>query len=162
MGIGPKVMEKLREREGQREASFSIEAQCPWSRAIVDVEGMDTYALSMKGIEIHCLKRHPQRAKLGVKERVEAFMEKVNYLSEPLSMIEIDESLQVAQLRSTRPERRGSQLFFFDLIIEVGKKATLHRFSFDEAKGDCKETTAFILIREVLQNLVNHLAEAVT
>jgi hypothetical protein len=86
--------------------------------------------------------------------------QQVNYLMEPLQVVEFDSSSAALQARSTTPTRQDDVRSYFELALSASS-ATLRRFS--TRPGESRQRSTMVITQEVLARLLadlDRLAEA--
>ena len=85
--------------------------------------------------------------------------QRVTGLLEPLSLVEVDQPLGKALLRSQTPSVREGKSYYYELLLErTGcTSANLRRFSADRQNGDKREAVAFVLTHETIVKLVTDI-----
>lgn len=80
----------------------------------------------------------------------------VTGLMEPLRVIEVDQPLGKALLRSEAPARQDGRAVYYELLLErTGRtRATLHRYAGENGK---REAIAFVLTHDAIVKLVADL-----
>ena len=92
----------------------------------------------------------PTRAEL---ERIgKALAERLTYLMEPISPIEIDADACVVQLRSNPPQRDDDGRSYYELMVRRGGEIALARYR--KENGDARQQIPATVTREVLLRLV--------
>ena len=87
-------------------------------------------------------------------ERIgKALGERLTYLMEPISPIEIDAEGCVVQLRSTPPQRDDDGRSYYELLVRRGGEIALARYR--KENGDARHPIAANVTREVLLRLVS-------
>jgi hypothetical protein len=76
---------------------------------------------------------------------------------EPLRVIEIDQPIGKALLRSETPSLRDGKAFYYELVLERTNRsrATLHRYA--GQNGEKREAVAFVLTHDAVVKLVKDL-----
>jgi hypothetical protein len=99
-------------------------------------------------------------ADAGRLERIgKALAEKLTYLMEPISPIEIDADACVVQLRSNPPQRDDDGRAYYELLIRRGGEITLRRYRKDN--GDARRAITATVTQEVLLRLVGDFSTVV-
>jgi hypothetical protein len=81
-------------------------------------------------------------------------------LLEPLTVHEVDAGRGEAVLRSSRPARRGNQLFWYEVRLFGGDRAVLRRFQSSHSPGNRPQAVAFALTHEAIAKLAADLLPA--
>ena len=79
-------------------------------------------------------------------------------LLEPLRVLEVDEAMGVALLRSGGPTRRGPDALYYEVRLTGVTGAVVRRFKADVESGGRREQVAFALTHEVLAKLAADVA----
>src|SRR5262249_23075013 len=85
---------------------------------------------------------------------------RINYLMEPLVVLEQDPVGGEVELRSQSPTARSGHRSFYELRVNRGGGVTLSRVSFDEATRQ-RRPIACQITREVLERLTDDLVASV-
>jgi hypothetical protein len=75
-------------------------------------------------------------------------------LREPLKVIEVDGTEQVATLRSAEPTVRGSVAEYYEVKLDDGNTATVNRYQADRDAGTPRTQVPFALTHEATAGLV--------
>ncbi len=94
-----------------------------------------------------------------VRETAERLTERVTYLLEPLTPIEIDQDLAVVQMRSTTPQQDNESTAYYELLVKTGGSLSLRRYR--KPRGAMREPIEATVTREVLGRLVDDFAASV-
>jgi hypothetical protein len=78
--------------------------------------------------------------------------ERLTYLMEPISPIEIDQAACVVQLRSNPPQRDDDGRSYYELVVRSGGEIALVRYR--KENGDARRQIPATLTREALSRLV--------
>jgi len=90
-----------------------------------------------------------------MKRRGEHLVARLSYLMEPLDVIEVDEHLQVVQLRSSPPHREEGAIRYYELELRPGEYS-LRRY---RKQPQCsREAIPITVTREVFRRLVTDFA----
>lgn len=98
-----------------------------------------------------------------LKTAAEGIVERVNYLMEPLKIVEIDSAGNAVQLRSERPERTQGTLSYYEVILKAGKwfgyrnHLSFRRYSHRSEDEPNRKAVAFPLTKQQLERLINDL-----
>jgi hypothetical protein len=82
---------------------------------------------------------------------------RVDYLLERFKTVEFDRGAKVIQMRSSEPQPDKGQLFYYELMLTGGWKASLRRCRSEEGVPG-REGVAVNLTLEVLERLIDDLA----
>lgn len=83
----------------------------------------------------------------------------VTGLLEPLSLVEVDQPLGKALLRSQTPSVRDGKSHYYELLLERTSRtlANLRRFTADRQIGERREAVPFVLTHETIVKLVTDI-----
>jgi hypothetical protein len=93
--------------------------------------------------------------------------QRVNYLQEPLKLIELDPNANAVQMRSESPEVSEGTISYFELLLKSGawfghrNRLTLHRYSHLPESERERRTIAFPVTKRQLERLLDDLIEVV-
>ncbi|MEN0110758.1 MAG: hypothetical protein AAF805_08545 [Planctomycetota bacterium] len=85
--------------------------------------------------------------------------ERVTYLLEALTPVEVDRDLAVVQMRSVQPTASAEGPSYYELLVKTGGSLSLRRYR--KPRGALREPIDATLTREVLARLVSDFVEAV-
>ena len=100
-----------------------------------------------------------------LKTVAEAIEKRVNYLMEPLRVVELDSTTNAVQMRSEKPEVLEGNLFYFELILKSGKwfghrqHLSLHRYSHRPDQEKNRRAVAFPLTKQQFERLLDDLID---
>lgn len=94
-----------------------------------------------------------------VRSVAERLSERVTYLLEPLTPVEIDRDLAVVQMRSTAPHEDGESTAYYELLVRTGGSLALRRYR--KPRGALREPLDATVTREALARLVGDFVAAV-
>jgi hypothetical protein len=83
-----------------------------------------------------------------LKTRAERLAGRATCLMEPLRLIEVDAQGDTALLRSAVPQKRGDELFYYEVLLRSAG-AGVRRYQ-SSTKGDARQQIAFPLTHEAL------------
>jgi hypothetical protein len=92
-----------------------------------------------------------------VRAWAERLARRVTGLTEPLKVLEVDETRLEAILRSESPSQRGEQRLYHEVFLKGTSEATLRRYQAPREGAARREQTAFPLTHEVLVKLAGDL-----
>ena len=94
----------------------------------------------------------------GLHDRLQALTRRLDYLSEPLRLVEHDPASTGALLRSSEPRHRGDCREYFELRVQRTGHSAFARFR--QPAGSLPRTPMpFLLDRETLARLIDDLVE---
>ena len=168
MSIGKKLQEQLNSLKGTAGDTdpnklFSTEAVQGNVIASIDVYDFDRFAYSIKMIEVSKVTDEKKAIDVldSLKNQAEDIVGKVSYLLEDLAVIEIDDVNNKALLRSAVPEIHGKEIRYYEVVINLGKRICMERFSYNSNEKN-RKAIPFILTSEVLERVVNHLVKSIS
>jgi len=126
-----------------------------WSAAVtadcVDVVGCRLWELT--------LRRSAETTAVDVQARAEQVCKRVTGLLEPLSLVEVDNTRNVAQLRSEQPGQRGDERFYYEVLLDGTGGSTVRRYQAPRPDTPRRQQVAFTLTHEALAKLVGDLCQ---
>src|ERR1700730_11319285 len=86
--------------------------------------------------------------------------ERVTGLIEPLKLVEVDQPLGRALLRSAAPTVKDGKSYYYELLLERASRtfANLRRYAGDRTGSEKREAVAFVLTHDAIVKLVTDLA----
>jgi hypothetical protein len=86
--------------------------------------------------------------------------ERVTGLMEPLKLVELDQPLGKAMLRSSSPTVRDGKAYYYELLLERTSRsvANLQRYAGDRVGNDKREAVPFVLTHDAIVKLVADIA----
>jgi hypothetical protein len=96
-------------------------------------------------------------APVALADQAAAIVARVTGLMEPLRLVEIDASRDLAQFRSTAPAARDGSLYYYEVVRNSDGTTHLSRYQAIPASGK-RQQVAFSLTNEVLAKFVADLA----
>jgi hypothetical protein len=87
---------------------------------------------------------------------------RVTGLLEPLRLVEIDEALGTAVLRSEAPVQKDGKALYYELVLERTSQtaATLRRYAGDRVGTQVRESVPFVLTHEAVIKLATDIVGA--
>jgi len=89
----------------------------------------------------------------------ERIAKRASGLLESLKVLEIDESQNIAIVRSDTPSRRNGVIAYYEVRVTGTSSANVRRYQIDSTKGQPREQVAFAVTNESLEKLVRDIAE---
>ena len=140
-----------------------------WADAEVTVKGdlaqVDSIGFLLNSIEISKSIREKVDIADYLKAVAETIEKRVNYLMEPLKVIELDSTTNAVQMRSEKPEIQDGNLSYFEAILKAGKwfgyrnYVSLHRYSNRQDDEANRRPVSFPVTKKQFQKLVDDLIE---
>jgi len=158
MSLDALLLEKLAKwRPDNERATLDVaDAASGWSAAVtaecVDVVGCRLWELA--------LRRPAETAPVDVQARAEQVCRHVTGLLEPLSLVEVDTTRNVAQLRSEQPGQRGDERFYYEVLLDGAGGSVVRRYQAPNHAEPRRQQVAFTLTHEALAKLVGDLTAA--
>ena len=88
--------------------------------------------------------------------RAERLVSRATGLMEPLRLIEVDAGRETALLRSAAPQKRGDDLFYYEVLLQ-NHSAGVRRYQ-SSTQGGTRQQLAFPLTHEALAKLAADLS----
>jgi hypothetical protein len=154
MNLNDLLLQKLAEWrfDSGRQTLSVAHPQTGWTAAVVgdcaDRVGCQLWELNLTRPEAA-----PPAADL--KTRAERLAGRVTGLMEPLRLIEVDAGRDAALLRSAAPQRRGDDLFYYEVLLH-SRGAGVRRYQ-SSTTGGARQQVAFPLTHEALAKLAADL-----
>jgi hypothetical protein len=125
-----------------------------------DSIGFMLQSLSLeKNVDAEVTTSYLQQVALQIEQRI-------NYLQEPLKLIELDANANAVQMRSESPEVSEGTISYFELLLKSGawfghrNRLTFHRYtSMPEREGE-RRAIAFPVTKRQLERLLDDLITA--
>ena len=158
MSLDALLLEKLAKwRPDSDRATLNVaDAASGWSAAVtaecVDVVGCRLWELT--------LRRPAETTPVDLPSRAEQICQRVTGLLEPLSLVEVDTTRNVAQLRSEQPGQRGDERFYYEVLLGGDGGSEVRRYQAPRPDTPRRQQVAFTLTHEALAKLVRDLIAA--
>jgi hypothetical protein len=149
----PKLSEWRPSGEGRHSWSENV-AATGWN---VHIAADRADSLSCLLWELTLMRTGEPPAGLTLKDWAEAVARRATGLMEPLSVYEVDTTLNEAVLRSQAPSARGEALAYYEIRLHGLSRAVVRRFNAAKAVP-AREQVAFALTHEVLAKLAGDIA----
>ena len=107
--------------------------------------------------EVGLRRTAPAATPVPLAEQAARIAARVTGLLEPLRLVEVDATRDVAQLRSTSPAARGEELAYYEVVRHGDGTTQLRRYQHGQATGK-RQQVPFTLTNEALAKLVADLA----
>jgi hypothetical protein len=126
-----------------------------WS-VTVAAERFDSLSCLLNGVE--ATRNSPVAAdSVALEAHARKVATRVTGLLEPLRLVEIDRSRDVALLRSDAPPTKGDNVLFYEVQFEGRNRVTVNRYQASKPARASKVAIPFGLTHEVLAKLVDDL-----
>jgi hypothetical protein len=93
-----------------------------------------------------------------LKKVADSLSQRLTYLLEPISPIEVDADQCIVQLRSNPPQRDDNGTRYYELLVRRGGEVSLRRFQ--KQPGGTRQTVPAQVTREVFLRIVDDFSEA--
>jgi hypothetical protein len=136
-------------------AGPDVDLQCETFRVHLRTADQDRLGIMVSAVEFRDLIGTIQAVDL--QERLLGLAEVLDYLSEPLCLVEHDPAHTGALMRSSEIRQVGSDRDYFEMRVEMNRDTLFSRF---RQPGDGRERSAlpFLMTRKNLARLVDDLA----
>lgn len=124
-------------------------------RATVQADTVDSVGCRLLEVGVARLSPLPNPAPLP--DRAEAVARRVTGLLEPLRLVEVDGSSEVAQLRSAAPAVKGETLAYYEVTLHGHGAAQVARYESTQSAGK-RQQVPFTLTHEAIGKLVRDLS----
>ena len=94
-----------------------------------------------------------------VRDVADAITQRVSYLLEPLTPVEVDRELAIVQMRSTEPADEDEGPSYYEVLVRTGGSISLRRYH--KPRGAMREPIDATVTREVLARLANDFIASV-
>jgi hypothetical protein len=149
MTLNDTLLQKLAEWrfDNGRQTLTVVQPETGWSAEVVadcsDRVGCQLWELK--------LTRSEAAPAADLKTRAERLVSRATGLMEPLRLIEVDAQGDTALLRSTAPQKRGDDLFYYEVLLRSAGTG-LRRYQ-SSTKSGARQQVAFSLTHEALAKL---------
>ena len=136
-----------------------------WTDPEISVKGdlshSDSIGFLLNSVEISKNVRESVEMSGYLKEAAERIEKRINYLMEPLKIIELDSTTNAVQLRSEKPELQDGPLSYFEIVLKAGKwfgqrnHVSLHRFTHKQQDEGNRGTISFPVTKKQFQKLLD-------
>jgi hypothetical protein len=152
-------------RIGQK-GSFLFE----WRSEDVHVKGEllehDNIGMMVSHVVIEMDRREESETAASLKTSAEAIEKRVNYLMEPLRIVEIDNTSNAVQIRSEKPQAAGQEISYFEIVLRAGKwfgrrdHVSIHRYAQRPEEEKNRRSIGFPLTKQQFERLLGDLIDA--
>lgn len=140
-----------------------------WSDAETRVKGdlshSDSIGFLLNSIEISKNIHETDDVAGYLKNAAETIEKRINYLMEPLKVIELDSTTNAVQIRSEKPELQDGHISYFEIVLKAGKwfghrnHLSLHRFSQRQGEEGNRSSLPFPVTKKQFQRLIDDLLQ---
>jgi hypothetical protein len=134
----------------------NLEVAHPESGWTVSLQAGHVEALGCRLWEV-ALKPTAAAAQTDLKGRAEQLAGRVTGLLEPLSVVEVDATQGVAQLRSDKPGHWGDGQFYYEILLHADGGTSVRRYQAPDKDQTRRQQVPFALTHEALAKLVTDL-----
>ncbi len=124
----------------------------------VSAFGVDQFSFSFEKIEFAGKPATSQEEPQDFRQKIDQTLDKINYLSEPLALIELEGGASTAQVRSASPFEFDDGLEYFELTVQAGVSLSFSRFS-KKRNIAPRAPIPFILTEMITKRLIDDLAQ---
>jgi len=159
MTLNETVLQKLAEWQHSGEGRQTLgvpDGGCGWT-VTVSADRHDGLGSALWDMSLQRTRSLPEGSQVTLRGWAENAVAKVTGLLEPLSVVEIDMQRDEALLRSNQPSRRSADLFYYEVLLQGTKRATVRRYRASEHGGH-RDQVAFTLTHESAAKLAADLA----
>lgn len=138
-----------------------------WRSEDVHVKGEllehDGIGVMLSSVVIEKDRQEEKEAATYLKNVAEAIAKRVNYLMEPLRIVEIDSTSNAVQIRSEKPNVAENQVSYFEIVLRSGKwfgwrdHVSLHRYAQRTEDEKNRRSIGFPLTKQQFERLLNDL-----
>ena len=124
------------ESREQREYIIGVPTQDQGPGIAVTITDYDRYSIALANLEVTYKNRFG--VDYDLRQHAEDVANRLNYLDEPLALVELDTEKNVAQLRSHRPHQDNETATYWEVMIstEPYLRATLTRYCWSPQRSD--------------------------
>jgi hypothetical protein len=142
-----------------------------WNSADTTIKGdlseIDSIGILLNSIEVSKNISPVMEIADYLKQTAETIEKRVNYLMEPLKIIEMDSTTKAVQLRSEKPEMQDGRLSYYELVLKAGKwfgyrnHVSVQRYTQLPEEEPNRHPVSFPVTKKQFQKLVDDLTEIV-
>jgi hypothetical protein len=125
----------------------------------------DTIGVVLNSLSIEKTAQQDLNTAEYLRSVAQAIESRVNYLMEPLRILELDTTNNVVQMRSEKPELTEGAVSYFELLLKSGKwfghsnHLSLQRYSQTPDNEGSRKTVGFPLTKKQFERLLDDLTE---
>jgi len=148
-----------------KQGSYVFEWNSPEINVKGDLSELDSIGILLNSIEVSKNINEEVNIPEYLKEAAEAIEKRINYLMEPLKIIELDSTTNAVQIRSERPESNDGRLSYYELVLKAGKwfgyrnHVSIHRYSQHPEDEPNRQAVPFPITKKQFQKLIDDLTE---
>lgn len=130
-----------------------------------EIAAEDTIGLMLNGVIVEKDILESQNTLEYLRSAAEAIERRINYLMEPLKLVELDSTTNALQIRSERPEVNEGAINYFEVILKSGRwfgyrnSLVLRRYSQRPGEEKDRRVEAFPLTKKQFERLLDDLIE---
>jgi hypothetical protein len=133
------------------------------------LQGYDRYSVALRQLEVshnvdsNLTGQTSEAAKEKLQHWADQIIQRLNYLEEPLTLLELDAGARIAQLRSVSPHRDEETLTYWEAMIqaEPHPRVKLSRYYWSPV-GPTREVAVYPAAFGILGRIAQDLAESLT
>jgi hypothetical protein len=157
LAAGESVLAKL-PTDGDRSRLVIIDQP---AQATLEFFDHDRYSVTLRALDVSSGMPFEGDARTYLSAHAAVIARQLNYLEEPLAVWELDGTEQVAQLRSSPPQREGEELSYWEVTLRAdepsGARIMRYRWAPDMAE---REVVAYPATFALVGRLADSLATA--
>jgi hypothetical protein len=148
-----------------KQGSYVFEWNSPDIKVKGDLSELDSIGILLNSLEVSKNINEERDIAEYLKSAAEAIEKRINYLMEPLKIIELDSTTNAVQLRSERPEASDGHLSYYELVLKAGKwfgyrnHVSAHRYSQRIEDEPNRQSVPFPITKKQFQKLIDDLTE---
>jgi len=150
MNLGHQTVEAVKARARTTHAPFVHEQVDDDMHLKIEVQDSDKYGLLVRRLVVRRQQGATPPAPLAAQAAQAG--SRFTYLLESLKVVELDEALGTAQLRSTAPYRETSALHYYEMLLRGGNELVLARYQ-TKGKSGGRELELSYFTEQVLARL---------
>jgi hypothetical protein len=154
MTLASILLEKLAEWRPAPGRQTLEAADGPWAVAVTADRGDQLGCLVW---ELALRRTAPAESPRPVRDWAERVARRARGLLESLKVVEVDAGRDAAVLRSDEPDRRGDEVFYYEVFLKGDAEATLRRFRGSRQAAGRREQVPFAVTHEAIAKLVGDL-----
>ena len=161
MNLGEALVRQLhdflkKESQGSdKERQYVFETLLDTFKIMLTVKDFDKFSFVLERVELS----QPGQQRLSIdklQHQAEALINKITYLLEPFRLVELDAANLKIQLRSKHPEKQGSKISFYEILLVATPAQTFVRYQYDN-HDQVRKPQPFHVTNEILVKLINDM-----
>ncbi|MBX9677809.1 MAG: hypothetical protein K2X38_03515 [Gemmataceae bacterium] len=152
MSLENQVLEKLADAGSSAAPKTIVATDGPWTIE-VHAQKADEFSVMVDAVEV----RRDAPADGDAKSWASGIASRPTGLLEPLRLLEADKGKNEAVVRSAQPAKKGDEVRYYEVHVQGGEKAEVHRYKASQQPGAKRETIPFPMTHEALGKLASGL-----